>query len=141
MASDTRKEAYLATLEFVYDTDTHKKHYVYPMKSKEYLRVQELFTKVNTEYIIANYPHSLIDDDGNLVLNEDGEEITDIEAFEAMKEILELALNEPWKTTESWITIRQIEEVLAMFQGVSGLLVKKRKLEEAILTSGFSVQA
>lgn len=141
MATDTRAEQYNATLEFVYDKDTKKKHYIHPMQSKDYLKVQELFKKINIEYIIDNYPSPLLDDQGNIVLNEDGEEIIDIEAFSAMQELLEIALHEPWEVTDSWITIRQIEEVLHMFQGLSGLLVKKREVEAMILTSGLSVQA
>lgn len=141
MATDTRTEAYLATLEYVYDNDTKKKHYVHPMQSRDYIKVQELFKKINIEYIIGNYPAPLTDSNGNSVLSEDGEEIIDTEAFDAMKEILEIALREPWEVTDSWITIRQIEEVLHMFQGLSGLLVKKREVEAMILTSGFSVQA
>jgi len=141
MATDTRTEEYLGTLEYVLDKDTKKKHYVHAMLSRDYLKVQELFKKINIEYIISNYPSPLLDEQGNLMLNEDGEEIMDTEAFNAMQELLEIALKEPWETTDSWITIRQIEEVLHMFQGLSGLLVKKRKVEEKILTSGFSVQA
>jgi hypothetical protein len=141
MATDTRTESYLKTLEFVYDKDTKKKHYVHPMLSNRYIEVQDLFKKINIEYIIGNYPHPLMDAQMNLILSEDGEEIIDIEAFTAMQELLEITLNEPWEVTNTWITIRQIEEVLSMFQCVSGLLIKKRELEMAILTSGFSVQA
>jgi len=141
MATDTRTEEYLGTLEYVLDKDTKKKHYVYAMESRDYLKVQALFKKIDVEYIIANYPCPLLDDDGNLALSEAGEEIMSTEKFDAMQELLEIALKEPWNITESWITIRQIEEVLHMFQGLSGLLVKKRRLEQEILTSGFSVQA
>ena len=141
MATDTRTQEYLGTLEYVLDKDTKKKHYVYPMESKLYFEVQDFFKKIDIEYIIANYPAPLTDEHGNLELSEDGEVIMNTESFEAMQRLLEIALKEPWDTTEQWITIRQIEEVLHMFQGLSGLLVKKRHLEQEILTSGFSVQA
>jgi hypothetical protein len=141
MATDTRKQALLETMEFVYDSATQKKHYIHPMISKDIEKVTELFSKINDEYIILNYPHSKVDDAGNLVLTEDEEEIEDVEAFDAMKEILEIALEEPWESIDAWISIRQIEEVLAMFRGLSGLLKKKRELEKQILNSTSSVPA
>lgn len=136
MATTSRKETFLQSLEFIYDSSENpRKHYIHPMISKDLVKVQELFAKINDEYIVFNYPHPKADDNGNLVLNEDGEEIIETEAFEAMTELLEIALKESWEVTETWISVRQIQEVLAAFQGISGLLRKKREMEAMILTS------
>jgi len=140
VATDSRTEEYKGTLEYVLDKDTKNKHYVHPMVSKDYAKVQTLFTKINIEHIIDNYPSVTLDSDGNIVTNESGEEIIDTTKYEAMQELLEYALQEPWKITETWITVRQIEEVIFMFQGVSGLLVKKREMQRELLNFGFSVQ-
>ena len=141
MATSSRKEAFLQTLEFIYDSSENpKKHYIHPMISKDLIKVQELFAKFNDEYIIYNYPHPRVDDQGNLVLNEDGEEIIETEAFEAMAEVIEIALEEPWEVAEQWISLRQIQEVLAAFRGISGLLRKKREMEAMILSTSVCSQ-
>ena len=125
---DTKRAAYLDTLEYILD-EQGKKHYVSPMKVKDRDKVQELFSKINDEYIIMNLPAPLLDNKGNLVLDDDGNEITNVEPYIAMMELLELALHDP--KVEDWIDIAQISDALAMYRKLSQL---KKKLETEMTT-------
>lgn len=131
MATTVKQQAFLATLEYVLDGE--RKHFVHPMKLKHLSKIQELFTHFNDDLIILNMPTVLADDQGIPVLSEEGEEIIDDSAYSAMMEVLELALNDTKENIESWIGIGQIEEVLAKYRRVSGLLDKKKQMEAQIL--------
>ena len=134
MTTSVRREAFLATLEYILNGE--RKRYVYPMKLKHLELVQELFSKFNDDIIILNFPSPLLDEHGNPMLSEEGEEIIDDTAYIAMMEVLELALNDTKENIESWIDIGQIEEVLAKYRRVSGLLERKKQMEAQILTGG-----
>lgn len=138
MATNTRREAFLATLEYTLD-EQGKKHYIYPMKLKNIGLVQELFTKFNDEFPILNLPTPLLDEEGKVVLSEDDEEIMDTTAYDAMMEVLELALMEDTQSIESWIDLQQIEDILAKYRRVSGLLKKKMEMESQMALLGTSL--
>jgi|WetSurMetagenome_2_1015567.scaffolds.fasta_scaffold318778_2 hypothetical protein len=129
---DTRTKERLDSLEYVLD-NTMKKHCIYPMKLKDRTKVATLFSKVNDEYPILNLPRPLEDDNGKLVLDEDGETIENIEPFEAMKELLELALADTWDHIEPWIDLGHISAILAAYRKLSGLK-KKLDAQMAMLT-------
>lgn len=134
---DSKQLAYLETLDYVLD-EQGKKHYVYPMKIKksEREKVVELFSKINDEYIIMNLPTPLMDDEGNLILDDDGHEIINVERYEAMMGLLEMALHDKQRNIEKWIDIAQIANVLAMYRQLSQL---KKKLEtEMKMLTGIS---
>ena len=134
---DSKQLAYLETLDYVLD-EQGKKHYVYPMKIKksEREKVVELFSKINDEYIIMNLPAPLMDDEGNLILDDDGHEIINVERYEAMMGLLEMALHDKQRNIEKWIDIAQIANVLAMYRQLSQL---KKKLEtEMKMLTGIS---
>lgn len=130
MSSNTRKEAFLATLEFVLDGE--RKHYIYPMKLKDMQLIQDLFAKFNDEYIILNLPAPLVDEQGKFILTEDGEEIINTEPYDAMMEVLEMALKQTAKEIEEWIDLSQVEEILAKYRRISGLLKKKQEMERGL---------
>lgn len=135
MATNTRREAFLATLEYALD-EQGKKHYIYPMKLKHTGSVQELFSRFNDEFPILNLPTPLLDEEGKVVLSEAGEEIMDTTAYDAMMEVLELALLEDTQSIESWIDLQQIEDILAKYRRVSGLLKKKKEMESQMALLG-----
>ena len=124
---DSKELSYRETLEYILD-EKGVKHYIYPMKIKksEREKVVELFSKINDEYIIMNLPAPLTDDNGNPVLDDDGNTITNVEPYEAMMELLELALHDTKRNIEKWIDIRQISTILASYRELSQL---KKKLE------------
>ena len=135
MATNTRKEAFLATLEYTLDSEGTK-HFIHPMRLRDLQRVQELFSQFNDDIIILNMPSALIDDKGNLVLSETGEEIIDDTAYLAMMEVLELALDDTKENIEAWVSIGQIEDILAKYRRVSGLLERKKQMEAQIIQTG-----
>lgn len=131
MATTVKQQAFLATLEYILDGE--RKRYVYPMKLRDLEKVQELFSHFNDDLIITNMPSILTDNQGVPKLSEDGEEIIDDTAYSAMMQVLELALNDTKENIESYIDIGQIEEVLAKYRRVSGLLDKKKQMEMQVL--------
>lgn len=119
---DNREKERLETLEYVID-DNGKKHHVYPMKIKERNKVSDLFSKINDEYPVLNFPMPLLNKDGKPELDEDGKQIENIEPYEAMMELLKMALRDD--NVEDWIDVGQISMILAAYRGLSGL---KKKL-------------
>lgn len=135
MATTTSKrEAFLATLEYIYDSTDQRKRYVYPMKLRNLEEVTELFSQFNDDIVILNFPSVLTDDQGNPQLSESGEEIIDTTAYDAMMQVLEYALNDTKENIESYIDVGQIEEVLTKYRRISGLLDKKKQMEQSILS-------
>jgi hypothetical protein len=138
MATTVKQEAFLATLEYFLDGE--RKRYIYPMKLRHLGEVQELFALFNDDIIILNFPSPLLDEHDKPVLSESGEEIIDTTAYDAMLSVLELALNDTKENIESYINIGQIEEVLAKYRRISGLLEKKKMMEQEILSGLPSLQ-
>jgi hypothetical protein len=120
---DSKKSAYLQTLEYILD-ESGKKHYIYPMKTSHLYLVQELFGKIDDEYIIMNLPYERA--------NEDGEQILDTERYDAMFELLEMALQEKRAEIDKWIDIKQIADVFAAYRCVSQLKKKVKLLENEL---------
>ena len=123
MIIDSKKSAYLSKLEFILD-ESGKKHYVYPMKLKDLYEVQELFSKINDEFVILNLPTEETNDDGEVILN--------TEKYDVMWELLELALHDTKDNIEQWIDLLQVSEVLAMYRNVSQLKKKLNQMESEI---------
>jgi hypothetical protein len=134
MATDTRKEAFLAKLEYILDTG-FKKHYIYPMRIKNLLLVTELYSKINSEYTIFNMPYPLNDEQGNPLLNEDGEIIMENSAYEAQSELLEIALNDTYENISKWIDVQMIQDILDSFKGLSKLK-KQIAMESKVIPPG-----
>lgn len=128
--ADIKREKYLQTLEYILDSEG-KKHYIFAMKLKHKELVGELFSKIDDVFITANLPAPLVDEKGQLVLNDNDEEIINTEPYDAMMELLELALGESRESLESWIDIQQIEDVLYNYRRLSGLKKKLMELQES----------
>ena len=122
---DTKEKERKDTLEYVLDNELHK-HYIYPMKLGQRNEVAALFAKINDEYPILNFPQPLLDNTGKVVLDDDGKEIENIEPYESMMHLLELALHDTQENIESWIDLGHISMILAAYRGLSRL---KKKME------------
>jgi len=134
MATTAKREAFLAKLEFIIDSEDHK-HYIHPMRLKHLELVTDLFAKINDEYIVLNMPSALLDDDGIAKLNDNDEVIIDTEAYDAQSELLELALNDTYENIKQWLDIRMIQDILDSYRGLSGLK-KKTKADTGIIHPG-----
>lgn len=120
---NTREKERQDALEYVVD-DNGKRHFVFPMKLKDRRRVEKLFGKVNDEYPILNMPMQALDKNGIPMVDDDGEPVMNEEPYEAMMELLELALHESRESMEEWIDIGMVAGILDGFRDMSGLKKK-----------------
>ena len=111
-----------------YVTLNDKEYRVYPMKLKDYHRVDRLFSKINDQYLFLNLPAAMTDKDGKPLLDAKGNPKIDYNAFNAMLDLFELALHIPRKEIMEIIDLESGVEVLDVFRGISGL--KKKMMEQ-----------
>ena len=131
MATDTKREAFIAKLEYVTDEEG-KKHYIYPLKIKDLGLATELFSKINDEYVVLNMPSPLTDEQGNPILNDDDEVIIDTTAYDAQAELLELALRDTYANISEWLDIKMIQDILDAYRNLS-MLKKKMAMGNKVL--------
>lgn len=104
-----------------------EEYQIYPMKLKDYAKVDRLFRKINETTLYLNAPSPMLDEQGNIVLNKDGKPKYDYVAYNAMLELFEMALRLPRKKIEQVVDVSNGVEILDTFRGVSGL---KKKITE-----------
>lgn len=104
---------------------------IYPMKLKDYPRVDRLFSKIDDMYLFLNLPTVREDKNGNTMLNEKGQPKLDFTAYNAMCELFEMALKIDRKKVMEIVDVSNGVEILDKFRGISGL---KKKIQEDIAT-------
>lgn len=103
-----------------------KEYKIYPMKLKDYAKVDKLFSLISDEYLFLNLPMPKEDKDGNPVKNKQGKPVLDFTAYNAMCELFELALQVSRKEVMDIIDVSNGVEILDKFRGISGL---KKKIQ------------
>lgn len=102
---------------------------IYPMKLKDYPRVDRLFSKIDDMYLFLNLPTVREDKNGNTMLNEKGQPKLDFTAYNAMCELFEMALKIDRKKVMEIVDVSNGVEILDKFRGISGL---KKKIQEDV---------
>ena len=103
-----------------------KEYRIYPMKLKDYPRVDRLFSKIDDMYLFLNLPTIREDKDGNPMLNDKGQPMLNFTAYNAMCELFELALHIDRKRVMEIVDVSNGVEILDKFRGISGL---KKKIQ------------
>lgn len=101
-----------------------KEYIIYPMKLKDYGKVDRLFSLINDEYLFLNLPFPMVDEKGNPMLNKNGQQMLDFKAYNAMCELFEMALRIPKKEVMNVVDVSNGVVILDEFRNISGL--KKR---------------
>lgn len=112
-----------------------KEYRIYPMKLKDYPRVDRLFSKIDDMYLFLNLPTIREDKDGNPMLNDKGQPTLNFTAYNAMCELFELALHIDRKRVMEIVDVSNGVEILDKFRGISGLK-KKIQTDLAKQTAG-----
>lgn len=112
-----------------------KEYRIYPMKLKDYPRVDRLFSKIDDMYLFLNLPTIREDKDGNPMLNDKGQPMLNFTAYNAMCELFELALKVDRKRVMEIVDVSNGVEILDKFRGISGLK-KKIQTDLAKQTAG-----
>lgn len=99
---------------------------IYPMKLKDYPKVDRLFSKIDDMYLFLNLPTIREDKDGNPMLNDKGKPMLNFTAYNAMCELFELALKIDRKRVMEIVDVSNGVEILDKFRGISGL---KKKIQ------------
>lgn len=121
---DSKRSAFLKSLEYIIDGDGNRR-YIYPMKIEDYYIVKDLFSRINTQIIVFNMPEEQWD--GEIEAT-----VLNTVKYDAMMDILSLALNSKVSEIEKWIDIRQIKEILAKYQCISKLVEQVDKTDQEI---------
>lgn len=103
-----------------------KEYRIYPMKLKDYPKVDRLFSKIDDMYLFLNLPTIREDKDGNPMLNDKGKPMLNFTAYNAMCELFELALHIDRKRAMEIVDVSNGVEILDKFRGISGL---KKKIQ------------
>ena len=112
-----------------------KEYRIYPMKLKDYPRVDRLFSKIDDMYLFLNLPTIREDKDGNPMLNDKGQSMLNFTAYNAMCELFEMALKIDRKRVMEIVDVSNGVEILDKFRGISGLK-KKIQTDLAKQTAG-----
>lgn len=112
-----------------------KEYRIYPMKLKDYPKVDRLFSKIDDMYLFLNLPTIREDKDGNPMLNDKGQPMLNFTAYNAMCELFELALKVDRKRVMEIVDVSNGVEILDKFRGISGLK-KKIQTDLAKQTAG-----
>lgn len=112
-----------------------KEYRIYPMKLKDYPKVDRLFSKIDDMYLFLNLPTIREDKDGNPMLNDKGQPMLNFTAYNAMCELFELALKIDRKRVMEIVDVSNGVEILDKFRGISGLK-KKIQTDLAKQTAG-----
>lgn len=112
-----------------------KEYRIYPMKLKDYPRVDRLFSKIDDMYLFLNLPTIREDKDGNPMFNDKGKPMLNFTAYNAMCELFELALHIDRKRVMEIVDVSNGVEILDKFRGISGLK-KKIQTDLAKQTAG-----
>ena len=98
-----------------------KEYRIYPMKLKDYPKVDRLFSKIDDMYLFLNLPTIREDKDGNPMLNDKGKPMLNFTAYNAMCELFELALHIDRKRVMEIVDVSNGVEILDKFRGNCGL--------------------
>lgn len=107
-----------------------KEYRIYPMKLKDYPRVDRLFSKIDDMYLFLNLPTIREDKDGNPMLNDKGKPMLNFTAYNAMCELFEMALKIDRKRVMEIVDVSNGVEILDKFRGISGL---KKKIQTDLM--------
>lgn len=107
-----------------------KEYIIYPMKLKDYGKVDRLFSLINDEYLFLNLPFPMVDEKGNPMLNKNGQQMLDFKAYNAMCELFEMALRIPKKEVMSVVDVSNGVVILDEFRNISGL---KKKIQNNLM--------
>lgn len=107
-----------------------KEYRIYPMKLKDYPKVDRLFSKIDDMYLFLNLPTIREDKDGNPMLNDKGKPMLNFTAYNAMCELFELALHIDRKCVMEIVDVSNGVEILDKFRGISGL---KKKIQTDLM--------
>lgn len=107
-----------------------KEYQIYPMKLKDYQRTDRLFEKINDIYLYMNMPNPMRDDEGNFIKDKHGRVKYDYTAYNAMCELLGMALHLNKKEVEKVVDVSNGVEILDEFRNVSGLKKKMQEIKE-----------
>lgn len=133
MATTVKQQAMLAKLDYIIDRNGVKR-YIYPMLINDADLVADLYSKLNDEFTVLNLPQLARDADGLPIFDDDGEPVMDTTAFDAMNELLCLALKDTWENIVQWIDIIQAQDILDAYKGLSRL--KKKMNMETMVFNG-----
>lgn len=107
-----------------------KEYIIYPMKLKDYGKVDRLFSLINDEYLFLNLPFPMVDEKGNPMLNKNGQQMLDFKAYNAMCELFEMALRIPKKEVMNVVDVSNGVVILNEFRNISGL---KKKIQNNLM--------
>lgn len=107
-----------------------KEYTIYPMKLKDYGKVDRLFSLINDEYLFLNLPFPMVDEKGNPMLNKNGQQMLDFKAYNAMCELFEMALRIPKKEVMNVVDVSNGVVILDEFRNISGL---KKKIQNNLV--------
>ena len=107
-----------------------KEYIIYPMKLKDYGKVDRLFSLINDEYLFLNLPFPMVDEKGNPMLNKNGQQMLDFKAYNAMCELFEMALRIPKKEVMNVVDVSNGVVILDEFRNISGL---KKKIQNNLM--------
>lgn len=107
-----------------------KEYIIYPMKLKDYGKVDRLFSLINDEYLFLNLPFPMVDEKGNSMLNKNGQQMLDFKAYNAMCELFEMALRIPKKEVMNVVDVSNGVVILDEFRNISGL---KKKIQNNLM--------
>lgn len=107
-----------------------KEYIIYPMKLKDYGKVDRLFSLINDEYLFLNLPFPMVDEKGSPMLNKNGQQMLDFKAYNAMCELFEMALRIPKKEVMNVVDVSNGVVILDEFRNISGL---KKKIQNNLM--------
>ena len=110
--------------DFIYTDKNGKEHEIYPMVLKDQVKVNRLYSKINTEYLFLNLPTPKLNRKGEPVIDKKTKEpIMDTSSYDAMMTIFSMALQETKEEIEEWVDLHNGVEILDEYLCVSGLKI------------------
>ena len=138
------------TKSYIYIDNEDNEHVIKPCILSDIETVIRLYNKIDTEFMFNNLPQPIIkyDKDGKVKLDKDGnivftiDKITkepklDYTKFNAMKKLLEMALNEEYDELSKWVNMEDSVDIIDKYVGVSQL---KKKMEQMIVEKMATLQ-
>ena len=132
----------IKTKYYIYIDKDEKEHTIRPCIIDEVEEVIRLYNKIDTDIMFNNLPQPMLkyDKDGKAILDKQGNFVLQIDRktkepkldytrFDAMKQLLEKALDEDYDELKKWVDVENSIDIIDKYVGISKL---KKKMEQMI---------
>ena len=140
----------IKTKYYIYVDKDEKEHTIRPCIIDEVEEVIRLYNKIDTDIMFKNLPQPMLkyDKDGKAILDKQGNLVLQIDRktkepkldytrFDAMKKLLEKALDEDYDDLKKWVDVENSIDIIDKYVGIYKL---KKKMEQMI-TEKMAVQS